>query len=142
MKEYSRTDERTKTMQTFYQVFLFLENKEDFDASEILMNTYGVKDMKDVPLYSKAIYSLGLEHFDEIEKEISAHLVNWTFDRLDNAAKAILFTSISEGTYVQGAPRKVVINEGVEMAKKFLKEGDHKFINAVLDRCIPEYDKE
>ncbi len=71
---------------------------------------------------------------------ISEHLVNWTFDRLDEVAKAILFVGISEGRYAKLAPRKVVISEAVNLAKNYLKAGDHRFINAVLEKCIPEYE--
>lgn len=140
MKNLTRTDERTKAMQAFYQVFLFLENKEEFDATEVLCHTFGEKDIKKVPNYGKAIYVFGLDHFDEIKDLIQSHLVNWTFERLDNAAKAILFVGVSEGNYVQGAPRKVVINECVKLAKNYLKDGDHRFINAVLDKSIVDYE--
>ena len=36
MKEYSRRDERIHLMQSFYKVLLFIENKEDYDVTEIL----------------------------------------------------------------------------------------------------------
>ena len=140
MKSYTRTDERMKTMQALYQVFLFLEQKEDFDATEILNNIYGVKDIKEVPKFSKAIYAFALDHIEEIEQTIQSHLVNWVFDRLDDVAKAILVGGISEGLYVRLAPRKVVINEWVKLSKQFLKANDHRFINAVLDKTIPEFE--
>jgi transcription antitermination factor NusB len=140
MKNYTRTDERTKAMQAFYQVFLYLENKEEFDATDVLLNIFGETDIKKVPVYAKAIYAYGLDHLDEVKDTIQSHLVNWQFDRLDNVAKSILFVGVTEGLYLQVAPRKVVINEGVKLAKNYLKEGDHKFINAVLDKSIPEYE--
>ncbi len=140
MKSYTRTDERMKTMQALYQVFLFLEQKEDFDATEILNNIYGVEDIKEVPKFSKAIYAFALDHIEEIEQTIQSHLVNWVFDRLDDVAKAILVGGISEGLYVRLAPRKVVINEWVKLSKQFLKANDHRFINAVLDKSIPEFE--
>ena len=140
MKQYTRTDERMKTMQAFYQVFLFLENKEEFDATEVLCNVFEVEKIDDVPLYAKALYSLGLDHYDELVSLISSHLEGWIFERIDNVAKAILFTSLSEGLYVKGAPRAVVINEGVKLAKNFCKDKDYRFINAVLDKSIPAYD--
>ena len=139
MKTYSRKDERTKTMQAFYQVFLNIENKDEFDATEVINSIYGVEDINDVPKFSKAIYALGLEHIEELEKAISDHLVNWTFSRLDDVAKAILIAGAAEGNYVKLAPRKVVINEWVDLAKNYLKVNDHKFINAVLDKVIPDY---
>ena len=124
-------------MQSFYQVFLFIENKEDYDATKILCLSYDVDKYDECPVYSQLVYALGLSHFDEIKKELQKHLVNWTFDRLDNVAKGILFVAYTEGVYVKKAPRKVIINEAVALAKNFLKANDYKFINAVLDKAIP-----
>ena len=140
MKTYSRKDERIKTMQSFYQVFLFLENKDDFDATEIINSIYGVDDIDEIPKFSKAIYAYGLEHIEELEALISKHLVKWTFNRLSTVTKAILVAGAAEGLYVQLAPRKVVINEWVDIAKNYLKVNDHKFVNAVLDKIIPSYE--
>lgn len=138
--EYTRNDERLKTMQSFYQVFLFLENKEEFDATEVINSIFGVETIEEVPAFSKAIYAYGLEHIEELIKLIEENLVNWTFSRIDDVAKAILVAGASEGMYVQLAPRKVVINEWVNISKNYLKLNDHKFINAVLDKIIPEYE--
>jgi hypothetical protein len=138
--EYSRRDERIKTMQAFYQVFLYIENKEEYDATEILTMIYDVDTYKECPVFSQLVYALGLDHFDEIKKVISDHLVNWTFDRLDNVCKGILFVALTEGLYLKKAPRKVVINEAVTIAKNFLKENDHRFVNALLDKAIPAYE--
>ena len=68
MKEYSRRDERIHLMQSFYQVFLFIENKEDYDATEILCLSYDVDEYDECPVYSELVYALGLSHFDEIKK--------------------------------------------------------------------------
>ncbi len=136
MKEYTRHEERIRTMNAFYQVFLFIENKEEIDATQILLSQFGVNDINEVPLFSKALFSLGLEHFDEIKALISSHLQNWTFDRLDDVAKAILFLGISDGNYAKLSPRAVIINECIKLAKDYLKKDDHRFINAVLDKAI------
>lgn len=136
MKEYTRHEERVRTMNAFYQVFLFLENHEEIDASQILMDQYGVNDISEVPLFSKALFSLGLDHFDEIVALVSSHLRNWTFERLDDVAKAILFVGIADGNYAHLSPRNVIINECIKLAKDYLKAGDHRFINAVLDKSL------
>lgn len=136
----NRTEERTKVMQSLYQVFLFLENKEEFDATEVLLGQFGAGKIEEVPAFSRCVYGLALEHYDEIRDEISKHLVNWTFERLDDVCKAILFEAVSEGKYAKLAPRKVVISEAVKMSKNYLKDGDHRFVNAVLDKSIPAYD--
>lgn len=140
MAEYSRRDERMKTMQAFYQIFLAMENHEEYDATSILPSIYCVSSFDKCPAFSQLIYVLGLDNFDAIKANISSHLVNWTFDRLDNVCKAILFVAVSEGCYLKKTPRKVVISEAVILAKNFLKVDDHKFVNALLDKAIDEYE--
>lgn len=138
--KYTRSAEREKTMQALYQVFLFVENKEEFDSQVVLMNQYGVDKYEDVPVFSRVVYALSLEHLEESEQLVSKYLKNWTFDRLDNVAKAILIEAVSEANYKHLSPRNVIISQAVTLAKNYLSQGQHKFINAVLDRAIEQYD--
>ena len=140
MATLSRTQERTMTMQALYSLFLFVENKQDFDATEIIVNQFGVENFEKIPTYSQVVYSFAVNNLEEIIALISKYLINWTFSRLDNVAKAILVLAVTEGNYCHLAPRKVVINQAVELAKEYLKDGDHKFINAVLDKAIEKYE--
>lgn len=134
--KYNRHEERVNLVQIFYQFFLYLSENKTVDATEILLSHYNVDDISKVPLYSKAIYSLALEHYEEIVNTISKNLHNWTFNRIDNVAKAILFVGVSDGEYAHLSPRNVIIDECVKIAKNYLKEDDYKFINAVLDKAI------
>ena len=132
--------EREKTMQALYQVFLFIENKDEFDAQQVLCNQYGVENYEDVPVFSRVVYALSLDHLEESEKLIGQYLRNWTFERLDNVAKAILVEAVSEANYKHLSPRKVIISQAVNLAKNYLADGQHRFINAVLDKAIEHYD--
>ncbi len=139
IKQYTRRDERRKTRQALYQVIRFAEKGEDYDATQIILDRYSVKSLDLVPPFSLLLYVTALDHYDEIKKRVSDHLVNWTFDRIDDVLKGLLFRAIAEGKYVQITPRKVVINEAVNLAKDFLSEEDYKFVNALLDKVIPDY---
>ena len=138
--QYTRSAEREKTMQALYQVFLFLDNKEEFDAQEVLKNQYGLENYEDVPVFSRALYALSLDHLDESTALISKYLHNWTFNRLDTVARAILVEAVSEANYKHLSPRKVIISQAVTLAKNYLADGQHRFINAVLDKAIDHYD--
>lgn len=70
--------------------------------------------------------------------ELDAQLGEW-IDRpvaqLDPIEHAVLWIGVHElGTQLE-VPYRVVLNEGVELAKKFGATEGHKFINAVLDRA-------
>ena len=65
------------------------------------------------------------------DKLIAAHSREWDFARLFNIDVTILRLAISE---LSGpTPANIVINEAVELAKKFGDEASPAFINAVLD---------
>ncbi len=55
--------------------------------------------------------------------------------QLDPIEHAVLLIGLHELTHRLETPYRVVINEGVELAKKFGATDGHKFVNAVLDRA-------
>ena len=136
MPAYSRFDERIKVIQSLYQVFAFDENKVEYDATNILCSIYEVDDINLVPDYSKYIYTLSLEHLNDIIDLINTSLNKWNFSRLDNVAKAILVLGTCEGNYTNISNKKIIIDSSVRIAKMFLKFGDYKYINAVLYKII------
>ena len=67
-----------------------------------------------------------------LDEIIGRHAANWRFERLAAIDRAILRLAIHE---LRGAdtPPKVVLNEAVEMAKKFSSEEAGSFVNGILD---------
>ena len=61
----------------------------------------------------------------------------WNIDRLDKTGSAILKMGIYELKYTD-TPEIVVINEAVELAKKYSDDSVRKIINAVLDKILKE----
>jgi len=77
--------------------------------------------------------------FEGAAKDITAldaiivkHSDNWQFERLAAIDRAILRLAIHE-LNGQDTPGKVVLNEAVELAKKFSSEESGAFVNGVLD---------
>ena len=70
---------------------------------------------------------------DELLKKISA---NWAPDRMAVIDKNILRLGICELLFDSTTPPKVVINEAVEIAKKFGTEESPDFINGILDKIF------
>ncbi|HYL84055.1 MAG TPA: transcription antitermination factor NusB [Candidatus Angelobacter sp.] len=67
-----------------------------------------------------------------LDEIIAKHCENWRFERLAAIDRAILRLAIHE---MKGAdtPAKVILNEAVELAKKFSSEESGPFVNGVLD---------
>lgn len=75
-----------------------------------------------------------LERLPEIDKHIAAATQNFSIDRLGNVDRNILRLAIYEFIAVPDVPPPVVINEAIEIAKKFASAESASFVNGVLDR--------
>ncbi len=73
------------------------------------------------------------QHKAEIDQLISEYAHGWRLERIFSVDRNILRLAIYELLYSQ-LPGEVVINEAVELAKKYGTEHSHVFINGILDR--------
>jgi len=64
-----------------------------------------------------------------------AGLIDRPVEQLDPVERAVLLIGLYELGQRLDVPYRVVINEGVELAKRFGATEGHKFVNAVLDRA-------
>lgn len=67
-----------------------------------------------------------------LDEIIERHAENWKFERLAVIDRAILRLAVHE-LRRNDAPSKVVLNEAVDLAKKFSNEDSGAFVNGVLD---------
>ena len=59
-------------------------------------------------------------------------------DQLDAVGRAILLLGLAELKFRDDIPTKVIINEGIELAKRYGTVDSFKFVNAVLDKSARE----
>jgi N utilization substance protein B len=74
----------------------------------------------------------------ELDPIISTHAQNWRIERISAIDRAILRLAIAE-LRTAGTPPKVVLNEAVELAKKFSSEEAASFINGILDSAMKSF---
>lgn len=74
-----------------------------------------------------------LSHYDKVEEIISKNLKNWKISRLSKVDKTNLLIATYEISYVESTPINIVINEAVEISKKFGSAESASFTNGVLD---------
>ncbi len=72
-------------------------------------------------------------HLDELD-DLLTPLLKRPLDQVDPVERAILRVGAFELAHRPEVPYRVVINEGVELAKRFGADQGHRFINGVLDR--------
>ncbi len=70
---------------------------------------------------------------DVIDKTL-AEFVDRPVEKLDPVERAILRLGTYELIKRLDTPYRVIINEGVELAKAFGAEGSHKYVNGILDK--------
>jgi|SRR5579863_6659848 N utilization substance protein B len=73
----------------------------------------------------------------EIDPIISSHAKNWRIERIAAIDRTILRLALAE-LRSTSTPAKVIINEAVELAKKFSSEDASAFINGILDAAKSE----
>ena len=67
---------------------------------------------------------------------ISPAIIRWQFSRLSPVDKSILRLSVYQLKLCPSIPPKVVINEAIELAKKFSSDKSPGFVNGVLDAVL------
>ena len=77
-------------------------------------------------------------HKAEIDEQIKKFAIGWDFNRLVKMDKDILRIAICELVYIKDAPVKVVIDEALEVAKKYSTDDSASFINGILGKVVIE----
>ena len=102
------------------------------DINEIIHNNMEIEN----DFVEDIVYGV-ITHKNEIDEIANKYMKEWTIDRLEKTGAAILRMGIFELNYTD-TPSLVVINEEVELAKKYSDDNVRKIINAVLDKLIKE----
>ena len=98
------------------------KNLEDWKGA-----TAGIREFADGLLRG------ALDHLQEIDDELAEQTAHWRLERLAAVDRNILRLAMYELLFHQETPHAVVIDEAIEIAKKFGAEGSARFVNGVLD---------
>lgn len=79
------------------------------------------------------------EHNAELDEIIQKYAKNWDFQRLVTMDKNILRIALIELLYIKQTPLKVVIDEALELAKKYSTDESTTFINGILAKVVVDY---
>lgn len=78
----------------------------------------------------------------EIDAKISQYVENWSMDRIAIIDINILRFAVYELLYHPETPARVIINEAVEIAKRYGDTKSYQFVNGILDRASKDLRKE
>ena len=91
---------------------------------------------EEVQNFTEALIKKLLYHEKEVDELLKKISANWAPDRMAVIDKNILRLGICELLFDSTTPPKVVINEAVEIAKKFGTDESPDFINGILDKIF------
>ncbi len=115
---------------------LFISNEDDmnnfFDLEKL--------DKKEDQDFANELVSLYFAHKDEIDEMITSNLKDFSLDRIYKIDRAIISLAVSEFFYYRNTPKSVIINECVDLAKKYGTDKSYSFVNGILKSILKEDD--
>ena len=128
-----RTLAREEAFKLLYSIEMQQDNTEE--QIELYIENNEITDEKMKKYIKDTIIGIR-ENEEEIEKQISSNLKEgWTLQRVSQINISLLKLAIYEIIYKK-IPYKVVINEAVELAKKYGDDNSRIFINGVLASIV------
>ncbi len=129
-----RRSSRELALKFLYQFELNEGNVDEQMNSFIELNS--LKD--EIEVFMKELVEAVIKQKKEIDEIIQKFSDNWLLDRMTVIDRNILRIGICELLSDFSTPPKVVINEAVDIAKKFGNEDSPEFINGILDKIYKE----
>jgi len=112
-----------------------------FDLSEYLSGDLGRhrRRVEDAFQYAQTLVRGTVDHREEIDAMIRGQADNWRLERMPAVDRNILRLAIYEMLYERDTPKLVVVDEAIELAKKFGSEPSGRFVNGLLDGLLKQH---
>ena len=99
------------------------------------------EDSEAIVDFSRQLVIGTVEHVEQIDEMIRRHAEHWRLDRMATVDRNLLRLAIYEFLYDRDTPKTVVINEAIEIARRFSAQESPQFINGVLDSIKKELER-
>jgi len=96
----------------------------------------------DVAEFASALVTGVVEKQEDIDKRIQEASHHWKLERMARVDRNVLRLAVFELLFRDDIPKKVTLNEAIEIAKRFGTEDSGSFINGVLDHISASVTKE
>ena len=131
----NRSEARDMAFKFLYQVEVQKENNEE--AMNLFFENNEIKS-EDAKKYILDVANGVSKNLEDITELIKNHLKqDWKIERISKVTLAILKLATYEIVYAK-IPFKVVINEAVELAKKYGEDTSSAFVNGILASIVKE----
>ena len=123
---------REKIMVILYQLDIAKDQKLNVSIDDTIKANVEVEN----EFVKQVVYGC-VTYKDKIDNLANKYMNDWSIDRIDKTGAAILRMAIYELMYTDTL-EVVVINEAIELSKKYSDDNVRKIINAVLDKIIKD----
>ncbi len=89
--------------------------------------------------FATKIFRGTVDHLSEIDDIIQQQAENWRLSRMAVVDRNIIRMSVYEFLHESDTPKLVIIDEAIEIAKKFGTQKSSQFINGILDGILKRY---
>jgi len=88
--------------------------------------------------YTRKLVETVLEHKDELDCEIAGVATNWKIARMAIVDRNILRLGLAELRCCPETPYRVVLDEAIELARRYSDEAACAFVNGILDKLCDQ----
>jgi transcription antitermination protein NusB len=134
----TRRKSRELTLQMLFQADMGKQNPEE--VRKTFWRERGDVGAE-VQSFANDLFRVATGRAAEIDGLIEGHAEHWRMDRMAAVDRNLLRAAVAELLGFPTTPRAVVINEALEIARKFSSPESVQFINGVLDSVGKELEK-
>lgn len=127
-----------------FQLPIFSELKKSIETADLFERiqefkvTLGKELNSEGQAYVASTAKGILTHHQELEEILVKYLKNWKLSRISKIEHTIFMLAIYELKFTPELPAKVVINEAIELGKKYSTKESSSFINGILDSVMKQ----
>ncbi len=127
-----------------FQLPAFQELKKNANTSDLFERLQEFKNTLGIELDPPALATVStivkgiLKNHEDLEEILVRYLKNWKLSRISKIEHTIFMLAIYELKYMPEIPGKVVINEAIELGKKYSTKESAGFLNGILDNVFKQ----
>jgi N utilization substance protein B len=109
-------------------------NPEIDSAAEQEFLRSRLRDLREFVQFAEGLLAGVRQYRQEVDEQLQRVADNWRLNRMAATDRSILRLAAYEILYCRGTPGSVVINEAIELAKRYGTRQSSQFVNGLLDR--------
>ena len=95
--------------------------------------------VKEAHEYARRLVEGTMVRVEELDSMIREQADNWRLERMSAVDRNVLRLAVFELAFEPEVPKRVVLDEGIELAKRFGSDQSSRFVNGILDGLLKKH---